>query len=303
MTNEKREFWLILLAFLIMYVVWGSTYLANAWGVKVVPPFLFSGARFLAAGFLLLGILSLFQPIRISKQQLKNTLFAGFMLFAIGNGLVVWALQYVDSGLTALLVAGQPLIVALMLWKLKNEKPNRDTWLGITLGVIGMYLLVGQPEFTGSREFFMGVFAVLAALFSWGYVSIWLPEADMPSSVLQSASWQMIMGGIIMMIVSGLLGENSNFKTEELNSTIYWAFAYLVIFGSIAAFSSFTYLLQKVSPTKVVTSAYVNPVIAVFLGWWLNDENLTGRTLVAAAILLTGVVFINRAKSKVKAKT
>jgi len=188
MTNEKREFWLIILAFLIMYVVWGSTYLANAWGVAVVPPFLFAGTRFIIAGILLLGILAFFQPIRISKKQLKNTLFAGIMLFAIGNGMVVWALQYVDSGLTALMVAGQPLIVALMLWQMKNQKPNRDTWLGIALGVIGMYMLVGQPEFTGSREFFMGVFAVFLALLSWGYVSIWLPSADMPSSVLQSAS-------------------------------------------------------------------------------------------------------------------
>ena len=297
MTNKKREFWLIIAAFFIMYVVWGSTYLANAWGVKVVPPFLFSAGRFIVAGTLLLGVLAIFQPIRISTKQLKNALIAGVMLFAIGNGLVVWALQYVDSGLTALLVAGQPLIVALLLWQMKNQNPNKDTWIGIGLGLIGMYLLVGQPDFAGSGDWMLGIGAIIIALLAWGYASIWIPEADLPDSVLQSAAWQMIMGGMVMLVASILLGEFQEFDTSKLNSTIYWAFAYLVVFGSIAAFSSFTYLLKTVSPTKVVTTAYVNPVIAVFLGWWLNNELITERTLIAAAILLTGVVFINRAKS------
>ena len=298
MTNEKREFWLIIVAFFIMYVVWGSTYLANAWGVKVVPPFLFSAGRFIVAGVLLLSILAIFQPIKISKKQLKNALVAGVMLFAIGNGLVVWALQYVDSGLTALLVAGQPLVVAILLWQMKNQNPNKDTWIGIGLGLVGMYLLVGQPDFAGSGDWMLGIGAIIIALLAWGYASIWIPEADLPDSVLQSAAWQMIMGGLVMLCASVLLGEFQEFDTSKLNSTIYWAFAYLVVFGSIAAFSSFTYLLQTVSPTKVVTTAYVNPVIAVFLGWWLNNELITERTLIAAVILLTGVVFINRAKSK-----
>ena len=298
MTNEKREFWLIILAFFIVYIVWGSTYLANAWGVKVVPPFLFAGARFAVAGGLLLGILSIFQPIRFTKNQLKNALFAGIMLFAIGNGMVVWALKYVDSGLTALIIAAQPLVVAIFLWQLKNQKPNRDTWIGIFLGILGMYLLVGQPEFTGSQEWMMGIGGILVALLAWGYASIWLPDADLPESVFQSAAWQMIMGGIVMFLISLVLGEYSSFNIDAVNGTVFWAFIYLVIFGSIAAFSAFTFLLKTVSPTKVVTSAYVNPVIAVFLGWWLNGENLTERTLIAAVILLTGVVFINRAKGK-----
>lgn len=298
MTNEKREFWLIIVAFLIMYVVWGSTYLANAWGVEVVPPFMFSGGRFLTAGVVLLLLLLPFQKIEISKTQLKNTFFAGIMLFAIGNGMVVWALQFVDSGLTALLIAAQPLVVALFLWQMKNQNPNRGTWIGIGLGIIGMYLLVGQPQFGGDRDWMLGIGAIVIALLAWGYASIWIPDADLPKSPLQSAAWQMIMGGVVMFVVSLLLGEFQNFDTSKLNSTILWAFAYLVVFGSIAAFSSFTYLLQKVSPTKVVTSAYVNPVIAVILGWWLNNELLTNKTIIAAAILLTGVVFINQAKGK-----
>lgn len=298
MAKRSREFWLIIISFFIVYIVWGTTYLANAWGIKSVPPLVFAGSRFLIAGIILLGISRLFGPIQVSKKQLKNTLFAGILLFTIGNGAVVWALLYIDTGIAALIVAFEPLIVAVMLWQMKSQKPKPDTWIGIALGLLGMTLLVGQPSFATSSYFFIGVFAIIIALIAWGYIAIWIPDADLPSSIFQSASWQMIFGGIGLWICGALIGEISDIKIDNLNSTVIWSYVYLVVFGSILAFSAFNYLLKTVSPTKVVTSAYINPVVAVFVGWWLNNEVLSNQSMIAAAILLTGVFFINRAKSK-----
>ncbi len=298
MTKDKKQFWLIILAFFIIYIVWGSTYLANAWGVKSVPPFLFAGARFLLAGILLLGIARLFKPIKITKNQLKNTVIAGIFLFTVGNGLVVWSLQYLDSGIAALFVAFEPLIVALMLWQWKNKKPKTETWIGIAFGIIGIGLLVGQPNFVSSAIFVYSMIAIMGALLAWGYIAIWIPDADLPESIMQSAALQMFFGGIGLLILSLITGETQNIHIENVNSTALWSFAYLVFFGSILAFSSFNFLLKNVSPTKVVTSAYVNPLVALFIGWWLNNEILSNQSIIASGVLLIGVIFITRAKSK-----
>jgi drug/metabolite transporter (DMT)-like permease len=303
MAKRSKEFWLVIFSFFIIYIVWGSTYLANAWGIKSVPPFLFAGFRFVVAGILLLGISRLFGAIAITKQQFKNTVISGVFLFTIGNGLVVWSLQYINSGIAALFVAFQPLIVAMMLWKMKNEKPKRETWIGIGLGLFGMFLLVGQPHFVTSTSFLLGTIAILIALFAWGYISIWIPDADLPKSIMQSAAFQMITGGMGLLLFSVIIGELKNFHIENFNTTTFWSFSYLVVFGSIIAFSSFNYLLKAVSPTKVVTSAYVNPVVALIIGWWLNNESLSPQSLIAAIVLLTGVVFITLTKSRKRRRT
>lgn len=300
MPENSYDSWLIPLSFFIVYIVWGSTYLANAWAVEVVPPFLFAGCRFVIAGVLLLLLTRIYSPIHYTSQQLFNSFYAGFMLFAVGNGLVVWALIYIDSGITSLIIAMQPLVVALMLWGIKKQRPNRTTWIGIVLGIIGMTILVGQPNFNGDANWLLGLAGILTAVLAWGYASIWLPDADLPPNVLQSSSFQMIFGGILMLIISSLWGESDNFQMEEINSRVIWSFLFLVIFGSILAFSAFNYLLKKVSPTKVVSSAYINPLVALFLGWWLNNENISMQSFLAIAFLLTGVVFIIRAKERTK---
>lgn len=297
MSENNRSFWLVVLCFIIVYLVWGSTYLANAWGVKVVPPFLFAGVRFLMAGIILLAITHFWSPIKVTSKQLKNTAFAGFLLFAVGNGLVVWALQYVDSGITALVIASEPLIVALLLWKIKNKKPIALTWIGIFMGIVGMVILVGQPNFSSSLEVLKGIGAIFIAMIAWGYVSVWLPEADLPKNLFQSASLQMIFGGAMMLLLSFFFGEYSQFDWSLVDSKVIGAFWYLLFFGSIVAFSAFNYLLKNVSPTKVVTSSYVHPVVALFLGWRLNEEIIESQSLVAAAILLISVFFINKAKA------
>lgn len=292
MTKRPSDFWIIGIAFFIIYFVWGSTYLANAWAVKAVPPFLLAGIRFTVAGGLMFVLGLLFGAKKVTKEQWKNSLFAGFMLFAVGNGMVVWALQYVDSGMAALIVALEPLIVVMMMWRMKGERPKWNSWIGVLLGMIGMIFLVGQPHLASNSEFIFGVLAILIALLGWGYISIWMTDANLPDSHFQSAALQMLCGGFISFFISAVMGEFSNFNPELLTPKILWSLVYLIIFGSILAFTSFNYLLTKVSPTKVVTSTYVNPVVALFLGWWLNNELINGQSFLATALLIGGVIFI-----------
>jgi len=280
------------MAFFTIYFVWGSTYLANAWAVKAIPPFLLAGIRFTVAGGLMLMLGLLFGVKKVTKEQIKNSLFAGFMLFAIGNGMVVWALQYVDSGMAALIVALEPLIVVMMMWWMKAERPKWNSWVGVLLGMIGMVFLVGQPHLASNSQFLLGVVAILVALIGWGYTSIWMTDANLPDSLFQSAALQMLFGGLILLLISSVLGEYNRFNPDLLTSKVLWSLVYLIVFGSILAFTSFNYLLKKVSPTKVVTSTYVNPVVALFLGWWLNSEVINSQSFLATALLIGGVIFI-----------
>ena len=298
MPNRDRDFWLILLSFFTIYMVWGSTYLANAWGVGSIPPFLLAGMRFSIAGWILLLISRLMGPIQFTKQQLINSAIVGFMLFTIGNGLAVWALKYIDSGLSALFVSLQPLIVVIMLWGWKKEQPKKATWAGIALGISGMALLVGQPAFIGSTMAMLGILAIFTALLAWSIIAIWMPDADLPESTMTRTALQMITGSVFLLIISPLIGELNGFSFQNVESRSYWSLIYLIIFGSLCAMSAFNYLLRKVSPTKVVTNTYVNPVIALFLGWLLNNEEVTMQSILAGALLLGGVFFIIRAKRK-----
>jgi len=212
--------------------------------------------------------------------------------------MVVWALQYVESGIIALVISFEPLIVAMMLWKMRKEKPKLNTWIGIFLGLLGMGLLIGQPQFVSSWEWMVGLIFTIIAMLAWGYISIWISSADLPQSVFHSAAFQMILGGIILLITSLFIGDFQKMEWSSVSNRAIGSLIYLIIFGSILAFSSFNYLLLKVSPTKVAASAYVHPVIAITLGWYLNNENFSQQSLLAAAILLTGVYFINKEKGK-----
>ena len=293
MTNSKKKLWLILISFFLIYIVWGSTYLANAWAVEEVPPFMFAGTRFLLAGVFLMIIARFFGPVQFSWTYLFNTAKAGFLLFAVGNGLLVWALQFIDSGLSALIVAFEPLLVVLLIWYMKNKRPDSHAWIGIVLGMVGMTMLVGQPEFTNSWVWIKGAIGILVAISAWAYISIWIPEADLPPSIFQSASMQMFFGGFFLAVISFFFGEFAGFSISEVSSRSWWALWYLLFFGSMLAFSAFNYLLKEVGPVEVSTCTFVNPVVAVLLGFWLNKESFSGQSIFAAALMLTGVVFIN----------
>lgn len=287
---------LIILAFFSIYVIWGSTYLLNKIAVAELPPFILAAIRFISAGLLIFVLCGLMRiPIAISARQLLNTIIAGFLFLTFGNGVVVWALKYVDSGFAALEISAQPLLVLILMRILQGKKIQPMSIVGVILGIIGIYLLVSQQEVLTTEHSIMGMIMIFVCMVSWGYGSIFVGQADLPKNYFVNTGYQMLTGGI-MLVMASLLFQEKWIAPTDWSARVQWAVVLLIIFGSIVAFTSFNYLLKVVSPEKVATSTYVNPIIALILGWYFLDEQITGQSMAAAAILLTGVYFINTRK-------
>ena len=281
------------LAFLSIYLIWGSTYLLNKIAVGQLAPFMLAGVRFLTASllmFLIVGITK--KSLRVNLVQLKNTAIAGFLFLAIGNGVVVWALSYVDSGLTALTIASQPLVVLLLLWILEKRKIKLFLWVGVFVGLLGMYLLISQNQISSSPESFKGILMIIGCVITWGYASIFVGKAELPQNYLVNTAYQMLFGSLWLILMSVIKNERW-ISPVNWQPNVQWAMLGLIIFGSIVAFTSFNYLLKIVSPEKVATSTYVNPIVAMVLGYLVLKETISTQSIIAAVILLTGVYFIN----------
>lgn len=288
---------IILLAFFSIYVIWGSTYLLNKIAVTELAPFMLASIRFITAGvliFILCRILRI--SLAISRKQILNTVITGFLFLTFGNGMVVWALRFVDSGFAALLISGQPLVVLILMRVIDGKKIQPMSIIGIFLGVIGMYLLVSQKQVISQENSVLGMLMIFMALFSWAYGSLFVGRANLPANYFVNTGYQMLFGGLLLFFASILFGETWTLPTTWASQT-QWAMILLIIFGSIVAFTSFNYLLKAVSPEKVATSTYVNPIIALLLGWYFLNEQITTQSLIAAAVLLTGVYFINTSKT------
>ncbi len=292
MQQSGTSRWLIIGAFAVVYIVWGSTYLVNYWAIQGMPPFIMSGSRFITAGILLYFIGRLLGHPIGEWQHWRNAMWAGVLLLGVGTGGVVWAMQWVDTGIAALIVAFEPLLVVLMLWPMRGQKPGGRSLLGVAIGIAGMATLVMQDKLIADRNTALGVMVIFIGILSWGYAAIWVGRAKLPSSSMQTAAMQMLGGGTALLVVSLLTAEWTDFHWREIPSKALLAWVYLVALGSILAFSAFNYLLARVSPEKVVTTNYVNPVVALFLGWSLNNEAVTVQSLIASVLLLTGVFFI-----------
>ncbi len=294
----SRNTLLVVSAFFAIYVIWGSTYLLNKIAVSELPPFMLAGIRFTVAG-VLIGLICTFSGISlcITAKQLKNTVIAGFLFLAFGNGVVVWALKYVDSGFAALEISAQPLVVLLLMWVLEGKKIKAMSIIGIVLGFVGIYLLIAQKQVVSQENSLLGMAMIFVCMVSWGYGSLFVGKADLPKNYFVNTGYQMFMGGILLILASLVLNEPWS-SPEEWSGPVLTSMLLLVVFGSIIAFTSFNYLLRKVSPEKVATSTYVNPIIALFLGWYFLDENITRQSMVAAVVLLTGVYFINASKKR-----
>lgn len=288
----------IILSFIAIYVIWGSTYLFNKVAVTELPPFFLASIRFSIAGVLMLVLaVILKQSLSISKKQFINSSTASFFFLIYGNGVFVWALKYVDSGFGALIASTQPLFV-LFLLRLIDRKPfQKKSIIGIFLGMFGMYLLVSQKELMTSEETLLGIFMMLTCVLSWSYGSVFVSKANLPKSFMVSTGYQMLIAGVLLSIIS--LSLNEKWISPFIWSTeVQIATLLLIFLGGIIAFSAFNYLLKVVSPEKVSTSAYVNPVIALFMGWYFLDEKLTVQSIIASIILLTGVYFITSRKRR-----
>ena len=289
---------LIIVSFFAVYVIWGSTYVFNKIAVTELPPFFLASMRFIAAGLLIMLISKILKfQLAITKKQFMNSLIAGFLFLVYGNGVFVWALKYVDSGFAALLASTQPLFV-LLLMRLIDRKPmQKKSIIGVLLGLIGMYLLVSQQEITSSEGTVLGVFMIFTCVFSWSYGSVFVSKADLPKNFFVSTGYQMLIAGFMLLIGSITFKETwvspLNWSTEVQLSMLF-----LVSFGGIAVFTAFNYLLKNVSTEKVATSAYINPIIAMLLGWYILDERLSLQSIIASVVLLTGVYFINSRKRR-----
>jgi drug/metabolite transporter (DMT)-like permease len=293
----------LIAAFAIVYVIWGSTYLAILFAIETLPPFMMAGVRFLLAGSLLYAWSRFVNDAaRPGRAQWRATAVVGTLLLLGGNGLVVWSELRIPSGVAALLVGTVPCFMVLLDWlRPGGLKPSGRVVLGLILGLTGLAWLVGPDSLMGGgRADVLGVVAVVFASFSWAAGSIYSRQAEMPSSPFLSTGMQMLCGGAALLVVSVALGEPWHFEPAGLSLRSFVGFLYLVVFGSIVAFSAYIWLLRVSTPARVSTYAYVNPVVAVLLGWAFADEALTLRMLIAAAVIVSGVALITLSPRQAK---
>jgi drug/metabolite transporter (DMT)-like permease len=276
-----------------IYVIWGSTYLAIRIMVRTVPPLLGGGLRFALAGAGLLVFLRLRAgTIRVTRRQLVSAAVIGTLLAGGGNGLVTVAEQHVPSSLAALLIASVPLWI-VVLRALAGERVGRATLVGVAIGFCGVALLLLPGEQPAGARFGGLLLLVLAAI-SWATGSFASSRVELPADPLVSTGYQMTIAGLVMVIIGALVGELGDVHWGGLSAESLGAFAYLIVIGSIVAYSAYTWLLQHAPVSKVSTYAYVNPVIAVFLGWIVLSEEITALTLVGAAVIVASVAFTVR---------
>lgn len=291
--SVSRKTVLIILAFFAIYIIWGSTYLLNKISVSQLPPFFLASVRFLIASMIIFIIAkSLGISLSISKKQLLNTTIAGFLFLTMGNGLAVLALKYLDSGFAALEISAQPLVILIMMRVFQGKTIKLMSYIGVVLGFIGIFLLVSQKEIINKEGQILGMILIFVCMLSWAYASIFVGKADLPKNSFMNTGYQMLTGGIMLGIISLVLNESWSLPTTW-HPEVQWAMIGLIVFGSIIAFTPFNYLLKEVSPEKVATSTYVNPIIALILGWWVLNEHISLQSIIAAVVLLTGVYFIN----------
>ncbi len=283
----------VAVALLLVYVVWGSTYLgiAKALQAGVLPLTSVSGARFILAGSVMYLVLRLFRRLpRPTLRQWRNLCIMGFTMLLLGNGMVVLAERDVSSGLAATAVASVPLWMALLL-AVRGQHASRGEWLGIGIGFLGVVWLNAGSSLTASPT---GLVLLLVAPIGWAFGSVWARHLDLPGPFMTAAG-QMICGGV-MLVLTGLAAGERPTSLPAIDGLL--AVAYLAVFGSIIAFSAYVWLLHNVRPTLVGSYAYVNPVIAVLLGALLNGERFGWRDLTAMAVILVGVLVLTLAKAR-----
>ncbi len=286
----------VLAAFAAVYVIWGSTYLAIRFAIETIPPFTMGGMRFLLAGSLLYLWARRTGVAAPTRLQLRDGAIVGAFLLLGGNGAVVWAEQWVPSGLASLLVATVPLWMVVLDWVWAGgRRPSVGIWFGLGWGLVGVALLSGDlsADALGPGAARGAVVLVFGSL-SWAMGSIYSRSARVPAAPRMATSIQMLAGGALLLALGGGAGEWADFRLAGVSARSWSALAYLVVFGAIVAYSAYIWLLRVSTPARVSTYAYVNPVVALALGWALADEPITPRTLVAAGVILSAVMLLNR---------
>ena len=285
--------WKIALAFFAVYVCWGMTYLAMRVAVMSMPPHLLSGTRFVLAGLLLYGwTRAKGEPAPSVREWRAATIVGAFLLLG-GNASVAWAEQRVPSGLAAVLIAVAPIWMVGLEWAKGGPRPTRHVVAGLLLGLAGIALLVSSRAEADSRVDLFGALILILASASWAWGSVWSKTATLPKSPFLATSMEMIGGGMLLLLTAGITGQFHEFDPGKVSLEAALSWVYLVIFGSLVGFTAYIWLLGVTSIAKAGTYAYVNPIVAVFLGWAILGEAVTSRMLLAAGVILVGVALVN----------
>jgi drug/metabolite transporter (DMT)-like permease len=296
----KSKIWMALLA---LYIVWGSTYLGIKFAIETIPPFLHAGIRFLISGLILVIWQRAAGQALPTRRQWVSVAIIGSLLLLGGNGLVAWGEQFIPSGIAALVVASSPMFLVVgEAIRPNGVKPNWQGILGLLIGFVGIFILVGPAEISGSATKLnpFGVVALLFACLFWATGSIYSKSADLPKSSLMNTGAQMLMGSIGLFIVSLVTGELKGWDVTAVSAHSLYGLTYLILVGSLVGFASYGWLLQNAPISLVSTYAYVNPIIAVFLGTWFANEALGPNVWLAAGIIVGSVIFINSTRPKVQ---
>jgi len=305
MSSDSSMRWKMIAAFGAVYIIWGSTYLFISFAIETLPPFLMAGTRFIVAGGLLYGWQRLRGEPNPPRLHWRSAAIIGGLLLVGGNGGVTWAEQKVPSGLTALVIGATPIWITLLGWiAFGGTRPNRFMALGLGIGLAGVALLIGPANLLGGDELDpMGTLALIFASMAWATGSLYSRRAPMPHAPLMGTAIEMLAGGALLWIVGLLAGDAGNLNLSGVSLKSAFSLVYLTIFGSMLAFSAYVWLLGHTTPQRATSYAYVNPVVAVILGWAFAGEDLGPRTIIAAAIIIASVVLVTSARAQSKIKT
>lgn len=284
--------WKIALAFFSVYLFWGMTYLAMRVAVVDIPPHLMAGARFLVAGVILYAWAQHRGEGRPTKEQWRAATIVGAFLLLGGNATVAWAEERVPSGLAAVLIAVAPIWMVGMEWVRGGPAPKARVIAGLLLGLVGVGLLVSPGDDRAGVDFIGAVMLILASA-SWAWGSVISKSVRLPKAPFLATSMEMLTGGLLLMIIAVVAGQLDGFRFSGVSWQAGLAWVYLVIFGSLVGFTAYIWLLGHTSIAKAGTYAYVNPVVAVLLGWAILNEAITWRTLIATVVILVGVALVS----------
>jgi drug/metabolite transporter (DMT)-like permease len=289
---------LVVLAYAAVYLIWGSTYYAISIGIESIPPLLVPAFRHLAVGLVFYPLFRYLSREKPTLSQWITCSVTGVLLLAVGNGTVSWAEKFVPSGIAALLVATVSLWMVLIDWlRPGGTRPAPRVFVGLLLGFAGLVLLVGPKDLGGAERVSpFGTLILVVASFAWAYGSIYSRHHPLPRSPLLGVAMQCLAGGIALLLVTLFTGELGRFHMAQVTTRSWFALFYLVAFGSALGFSAYVYLLKHSTATHVSTYAFVNPVVALLLGWSLGGEPLSGRTILASAVILSSVVLVITAR-------
>lgn len=294
------------LAFAAVYLIWGTTYMGMAIAVKTLPPFTVASSRYLIAGVVLLGFLFLRGEKFPTWNQWKWSALIGCCLMVGGNGLVMWGIQQIPSGICAVIIATMPLWMTLFDWLFyQGPRPSWAVALGLLLGMVGIVLLIGPRELMLGEALLHlpSLAAVICAPIFWCLGSLHSRRVDLPANVFTATGAQMLCGGMVLALISFCLGEPSQFGVSDITVSSLLAVFYLAIFGSLVAMTSYMWLLKNATASRVATYTYINPIIAVFLGWLVLDEPITEEMFLAIVMIVSAVAMIVTLGQRSRKKT